>query len=227
MTTIIHASGLTLRSFRGTVFGPLDLDIHDGVTVLQGAVGSGRTTLLLTLSGRMRQSAGTASTLGYRLPKQARAVQKATGIAGFASIDELDGMVTVAEAIRERRAWLGSWFGPTPKADDDYVAATLAPVFADRLVAGKTYIWDLNESQLLKLKIALALMAQPSVLFVDSIEQIQSDESRQRIWAALAALYAERGISSVVTAASSDERLWEGLPAYPTLIEMSRAPAAL
>lgn len=227
MTTLIETKGLTLRSLRGTVFGPLDLVINDGITVLQGEVGSGRTTLLLTVSGRMRQSAGTATTLGFALPKRARDVQKRTGIAGFASIDDLDGMITVADAIRERRAWLSPWFSVVPKPDNDDVHATLRPVFGDRLVDANTRIWDLNESQHLKLKIVLALMARPSVLFVDSIEQIQSDESRQRIWAALSALHDERGISSVVTAASADTRLWAGLPTQPQLIEMNRKSATV
>lgn len=226
MTTIISTRGVALRSQRGTVFGPLDLDIHEGITVLQGPVGSGRTTLLLTLSGRMKPTAGEVTTLGYALPRRARQVQQATGIAGFASIDDIDGMLTVADAIRERRAWLSAWYKFVPKPSDEIVAATLAPVFGDRLVPGGTHIWDLNESQYLKLRIALALMSKPRILFIDSIEQIQSDDSRERIWAALSTLYVERGVSSVVTAASSDQRLWTELAAQPTLHEMGHQPVA-
>lgn len=225
MPTLIETNQLQLRAHRGIVYGPVDLAIGEGVTVLQGEVGSGRTTLLLTLSGRMRQTSGTANTLGHPLPRQTRAVQRATGIAGFTSIDDLDGMLTVADAVRERRAWLGPWYRFVPKPSAQILDETLAPVFGERLLSGGTRIWDLNESQHLKLKIALALMAQPRILFVDSIEQIQSDDSRRRIWQALDHLASDRGISSVVTAASADQRLWTTLNAQPRLIEMTRVPA--
>ncbi len=167
----------------------------------------------------MRPSSGTAKTLGFALPKKVRQVQKLTGIAGFTSIDDLDGMLTVADVIRERRAWLGPWFAFVARPDEKSVKKVLQPVFGDDQPSRDTRIWSLNEAQQLKLKLALALMAKPAIVFIDAIEQIQSESSRVEIWAALSSL-AARGVSSVVSAASDDTRLWDGLEPRPVLIHV-------
>ena len=52
-TPAVAARGLALHGPRGRVYGPVDLDVAPGtLVVLQGAQGSGRTSLLLTLPGR-------------------------------------------------------------------------------------------------------------------------------------------------------------------------------
>lgn len=220
MAPIIVARDLALRSHRGPVYGPVNLEIGHGVSVLEGPVGSGRTSLLLTLGGRMRPSSGALTALGQPLPQRARAVQKMTGIAGFSTIDDLDDVLTVGAVIRERRSWLGPWFVWVSHPSQEIVDHVLRPVFGEERIEPARRVWSLDEVQKLKLKIALALMAHPKLLFIDSIEQLQSDQSRAEIWRALSEL-AIQGIDSVVAAASDDSRLWDELTVVPELFHIA------
>ena len=74
----VHARGLQLQGSRGAVYGPLELDLPTGgLVVLQGPQGGGRSSLLLTLAGRMVPDGGSQLTvLGESLPRHRRAVQR-------------------------------------------------------------------------------------------------------------------------------------------------------
>src|SRR6187431_2906425 len=106
-----EARALELTGARGTIYGPLDLDIAEGsLSVLRGPQGSGRTSLLLTLAGRMvPNTSSQLVVLGYVLPRDRTALQREAAVAGFAGIDELDDSVTVAQHVRERLGWLSPW----------------------------------------------------------------------------------------------------------------------
>lgn len=220
MDSIIHARDLQLTSRRGPVFGPLDLDLGHGISVVYGPMGSGRTSLLLTLAGRMRLgSASELTVLGEPLPARARKVQLRTGIAGFAQLDDLDDSVTVASVIRERKAWLSPWWRFVREPDQDDVDAVCAQAFNGRTPQGSTRIWELNDVDQLLLKISVALMAHPDLLFVDSIEQIQEPEGREFLWRRFDSLV-DDGIDVVVAAASTDVAHWGVLSHTPTTAEI-------
>ena len=71
--TAVSARGLTLHTRRGAVYGPVDLDVPAGaLVVVQGPQGGGRSSLLLTLAGRMVPDRGSVLTvLGEPLPRLA------------------------------------------------------------------------------------------------------------------------------------------------------------
>src|SRR5699024_5893838 len=71
--------------------------------VVAGTGGSGRTSLLLTLAGRMRPAAGRIAVGSHRLPGDERRVQETVAIAQAPPAVELDGRLRVRELIRERR----------------------------------------------------------------------------------------------------------------------------
>ena len=210
MSTLIEAKALELHTKRGPVYEPVDLNLVSGISVLTGPVGSGRTSLLLTLSGRMRPSSGTLTTLGLPLPKSWRRVQKLTGIAGFATIDDLEESVTVADAIRERAAWTSPWYRIVRRPMQDRVDRVLAPVFGDERIEARTPIHRLSDVDQLSLQIALALMTGPRLLFIDSIEQVQASSSRAIVWRRLAHIV-EQGTDVIVAAADDDAEHWQGL----------------
>ena len=70
--SVIRARGLVLHGSRGIVYGPLDLDLPTGgLVVVQGPQGGGRSSLLLTLAGRMVPDAGSRlEVLGEPLPRR-------------------------------------------------------------------------------------------------------------------------------------------------------------
>ncbi|WP_207346254.1 AAA family ATPase [Arthrobacter sp. E3] len=217
----IHANNLALSAGRGPVYGPLTFNLDGGLSVLRGDAGSGRTSLLLTLAGRMKHDDGTLLVAGLGLPRQLRAVQTLSAVAGFSGIDSLEESVTVGATLRERLAWLSPWWSVVRKLDDDAVANICAPVFGEQPIpAAGTLIWDLDETEKFLLRIALALMGRPKVLFVDDIEQIRNSDSRAIVWHRLAAVAAKH-TDVVVSASSLDAALWEDLDMTPHIIDIS------
>ena len=219
----IHANNLALSAGRGPVYGPLTFSLDGGLSVLRGDAGSGRTSLLLTLAGRMKHDGGTLTVAGLELPHKLRAVQKLSAVAGFSGIDSLEESVTVGATLRERLAWLSPWWSMVRKLDDADVAQICGPVFGDQPApAASTLIWDLDETEKFLLRIALAMMGRPKVLFVDDIEQIRNSDSRAIVWHRLAAVAARR-TDVVVSASSLDAVLWEELDITPHVIDISAA----
>lgn len=206
----ISARAVTLVGPRGPVYTPLSLTAQpSSLTVFIGSAGSGRTSLLLTLAGRMKPtSAKRLNVLGVDLTagNSARSqVQKRAAIAGFSGIDSLDGAITVGGAIRERRSILTSWWRRSPRVTQAELDDLAAPVFGDRAVPSvETLVWDLDELDLLLLRITIALIASPELLIVDDVDQVRDDVRRAVAWERLRALTAT-GLTIVTSAASLDE----------------------
>lgn len=229
----VRARGLRLDGSRGTVYGPVDLDIPSGsLTLLSGKAGSGKTSLLLTLVGRMRADRNCElSVLGRSLPRHARWVQEHTGAVGFKGLDDLDEEVTVAATIRERRAWLAPWYRLITTPGDAQVAEVCAEVFADDPVpAAASLVHELDEDANLRLRIALAMLSRPELIVVDDIDQLHDTAGRARVWQSLRRL-TERGVTVVVAASGASELLHLAAPTVdrpvmPTLIPLD-PPAQL
>jgi ABC-type cobalamin/Fe3+-siderophores transport system ATPase subunit len=203
---LVVARALVQHGERGTIYGPVDLDVLPGtLTVLHGPEGGGRTSLLLTLAGRMVPDPGAGLTvLGHRLPRERREVQRRVAIAGFRGIDELDDSVTVGAHVRERIGWLSPWYRRVPRADQATVDRVLAPVFAGRPVpAASTVVWHLDEVDALLLRIALAMAQRPRLLLVDDVDRVQDPARRVVVWRHLAHLV-ETGTAVVASTSSFD-----------------------
>ena len=203
-----RARDLTLTADRGTVFGPLDLDLLAGaLTVVRGPQGAGRTSLLLTLAGRMvPDQTSQLVVLGHPVPGERVAVQRVAALAGFAGIDELDDSVTVAAHVRERLGWLSPWYRRQPSPDQLVVDALLAPVFGDLPVpAAQTVVWHLDEVDALLLRIALAMAQRPLLLVVDDVDQVHDPDRRRIVWDRLESLTAG-GLTVVAASAAPAPR---------------------
>ncbi|MFK4730927.1 ATP-binding cassette domain-containing protein [Agromyces mediolanus] len=229
MPTIVRANDLALASKRGPVYGPIDLRLADGLTVLHGPSGSGRTSLLLTLAGRMKPSTGTLETLGDELPRGARRVQRRTAIAGFAGIDELEESVTVGAAVRERAAWISPWWAVVRRPDEAALRGILGPIFGEApLPAPDTVIWELDEAQTTLLRIALAMMSEPRLLCFDGLDELPSPAARDAVWRSLDAI-ARSGTAVVVSASAPEPGRWAELgiePAAHPILRRAADPAA-
>ena len=214
----VTARGLGLEGPRGWAFRDVTFAAEPGSLIaIEGPSGSGRTCLLLALTGRMRPTAGEAAVGERRLPKQMAAVRRISGLAHVAGVAELEPALTVAEHLHER-ALLQRRFGDSlrgllrPRAERAAeaklridTALTAAGLDRESLPKGtRTVVRDLERMEALRLSIALALLGRPRLLAVDDTDLKLSDSERDEVWALLRSV-AESGTTVVAVCSEAPE----------------------
>ncbi|WP_405630214.1 ATP-binding cassette domain-containing protein [Streptomyces sp. NBC_00016] len=198
----VTADGFGLRGPRGWAFRGIGLDAEPGSLIaVEGPSGSGRTSLLLALTGRMKATEGTATVGGARLPKQLAAVRRVSALAHVAGVTDLDPALTVGEHLRERALLERRFGGPVrellrPRAERAAevglrIDTALAAAGLDREALPKgsrTAVRDLERLEALRLSVALALIGRPGLLGVDDIDLKLTDAERGEVWALLGSL---------------------------------------
>ncbi|QHC20979.1 ATP-binding cassette domain-containing protein [Streptomyces sp. GS7] len=211
----VNARGIGVKGPRGWAFRGVDITAEPGALIaVQGPSGSGRTCLLLALTGRMRITEGHATVAGLPLPKRMGTVRGRTAIAHVPGVADLEPALTVAEHLHEQgllgHRLQGSPAGALPwgrrhkeatraRIDTALAAARLDP---DTLPKGlRTCVRDLERLEALRLSIALAVMHRPRLLAVDDVDLKLSPEERALAWQLLRDLALE---GTTVVAAGSD-----------------------
>ncbi|MEU6662948.1 ATP-binding cassette domain-containing protein [Streptomyces sp. NPDC046821] len=214
----VGAEGLGLKGPRGWAFRGVDVKAEPGALVaIEGPSGSGRTCLLLALTGRMKPTEGTASVGRLRLPKQLSAVRRISALAHVPGVTDLDPALTVGEHLRER-ALLEQRFGSSlrallrPRAErraasrlriDTALAA--AGLDLDALPKGpRTAVRDLERTEALRLSVALAMIGKPRLLGVDDTDLKLSDAERAEVWDLLRSV-AESGTTVLAVCSEAPE----------------------
>ncbi|MGW2183137.1 ATP-binding cassette domain-containing protein [Streptomyces sp. NPDC001732] len=193
---VVIAEGLGLKGPRGWAFRGVDVEAGPGSLVaIEGPSGSGRTCLLLALTGRMRPTEGHAEVGGLRLPRKMAAVRRVCALGPVPGVSELDPAFTVAEHLRERallqRRYAGSLRALLrPRAeriataqeriDTALAAAGLDPATLPK--AERTSVRDLERLEALRLSVALGLIGEPRLLAVDDTDLKLSDSERAEAW---------------------------------------------
>lgn len=182
--------GLGLDRELGTLFADVSLTTAaSGLYAVCGMSGADRTSLLLTLAGRLAPSRGSVSLFG--VAKRAT-IRENCSIAGFATIDDLDETVTVRAILVEQIRWLTPWWKPAPRPSDAELTQMLTPAFGHLPIPDpRSLIIELSDLDDLLLRIALALSMGRRCLIVDDIEQVRRAEHLPELVARLRAL-AER-----------------------------------
>lgn len=185
------------------MFGPVTLEISEGwLVALVGPEQSGRTSLLLTLAGRMDPSAGTVDVLGHRLPHGRRLVHRHTALAGFDGIDTLDEGLTVAELLQERADLsVPLWRRPL-RVGDERMAELARTVFGPDAPDLDTQVWHLSALQTFQLRLLIALVGAPTLLVVDDVDAVRDPDEQRQVWRSLQRICGLR-ITVVATAASA------------------------
>ncbi|MGW1803950.1 ATP-binding cassette domain-containing protein [Streptomyces sp. NPDC002078] len=198
----VKAEGLGLKGPRGWAFRGVTFDAEPGSLIaIEGPSGSGRTCLLLALTGRMKPTEGTATVGGFRLPRHLARLRRVSAVANVAGVTDLEPALTVGEHLRER-ALLQSRFGDAlrellrPRTQRVHEArlrvdAALAAAGLDLEALPKgsrTAVRDLERPQELRLSIALALLGRPGLLGVDDLDTKLSDAERRELWELLRSL---------------------------------------
>jgi len=190
----VTAERLGLRGSRGWVFHDVTFDARPGdlVAVTAGG-GSGRTSLLLALGGRMRPSTGEAGVDGLPLPRRARRVQRISALGEMETVNELDDAVSVGGHVAERAHLVGRFARPRT------ITAALVRVGLD--LDRHTLVRELDTYERRLFGLALALLGEPRLVLVDDVDARLASDVRPLMWERLAAV-AESG--PTVIAAGTD-----------------------
>ncbi|OKI04566.1 ABC transporter ATP-binding protein [Streptomyces sp. CB02923] len=211
----VNARGIGVKGPRGWAFRDVHITADPGSLIaVEGPSGSGRTCLLLALTGRMKIAEGHATVAGFPLPKRMGTVRSLTAIAHVPGIADLEPALTAGEHLEEQallgRRVAGSlgarlpWGRRYKEATRARVEAALTAVGLDPATLPKglrTAVRDLERIEALRLSVALAVMHGPRLVAIDDIDLKLSADERSQVWQMLRDL-ALNG-TTVVAAAST------------------------
>ncbi|QMU76724.1 ATP-binding cassette domain-containing protein [Streptacidiphilus sp. PB12-B1b] len=174
----IAARGLSVRGARGPVFENVDVQVPPGgLLVVHGTARSGRTSLLLALSGRMRLNAGTVRIGPYTVPSQARKAAALVTVARAEPAVALEERLRVGELMSER-----CWTSRAVTRQGIRDAASAVGLELDE----RLLVEELTALDQTRLALALALAGRPAALVIDDVDAGCTDEQRRQAWQAVA-----------------------------------------
>ena len=191
----IHARGLQKSYQDLQVLRGVDFDVARGsIFALLGSNGAGKTTVVRILSTLLKSDAGTASVNGFDVAKQAANVRESISLTGqFAAVDEIlsgrENLVLVAK-LRHLK-------------DPGTIADDLLERFALSEAAGRrvsTYSGGMRR----RLDIAMSLIGNPPVIFLDEPTTGLDPQGRIEVWQAVKEL-AGKGTTVLLTTQYLDE----------------------
>lgn len=179
-----------LRVLRG-----VDLDVPRGtIFALLGSNGAGKTTLVRILSTLLRADAGAAAVAGREVTSDPAGVREEISLTGqFAAVDEvLTGRENLALVARLRHL-------RNPGAVADALLGRFSLTDAGARAAG-TYSGGMRR----RLDIAMSLVGDPRVIFLDEPTTGLDPEARREVWDTVRSL-ADGGTTVLLTTQYLDE----------------------
>ena len=191
----LHVQGLE-KSFKDLpVLRGVDFDVPPGtIFALLGSNGAGKTTVVRILSTLIRADAGSATVAGFDVSTHPAEVRGSISLTGqFAAVDEiLTGRENLVLIARLRRV-------PEARAAADALLHRFQlSDAADRRVA--TYSGGMRR----RLDIAMSLLGDPPVIFLDEPTTGLDPQSRLEVWGSIKDL-ARRGTTVLLTTQYLDE----------------------
>ncbi|QKT06500.1 ATP-binding cassette domain-containing protein [Gordonia sp. X0973] len=198
--TAAHAPAIEVRDLRKSfgdneVLRGVDFAVARGaVTALLGSNGAGKTTIVKILATLLPADGGTASVDGHDVGTAARRVRESISLTGqFAAVDEiLTGRENLVLIARLRHL-----------DDPGAVADELLERF-DLVGAGSRAVSTHSGGMRRRLDIAMSLVGDPSVIFLDEPTTGLDPQARQAVWETITAL-AEGGTTVLLTTQYLDE----------------------
>ncbi|MET8542349.1 ATP-binding cassette domain-containing protein [Kitasatospora sp. NPDC004799] len=188
----ISATGLTKSYGDKAVLTGVDLEIPAGsVFALLGPNGAGKTTAVQILSTLIPADGGSARVAGYDVEREADGVRGAIGVTGqFSAVDNLltaeENLMLMADLNHLRRR------EGRRRAEDllrrfDLTEAARKPVV--------TYSGGMRR----KLDLAMTLVGNPRVIFLDEPTTGLDPRSRRTMWEIIRGLVADHGVTIFLT----------------------------
>jgi ABC-2 type transport system ATP-binding protein len=184
------------KSFKDVhVLRGVDFDVERGsIFALLGSNGAGKTTVVRILSTLLKADFGTAVVNGFDVRSQAARVRESVSLTGqFAAVDEIltgrENLRLMARLRHERDA---------RRIADGLLTRFLLSDAADRRVA------EYSGGMRRRLDIAMSLIGDPPVIFLDEPTTGLDPQSRLEVWACVKEL-AGRGTTVLLTTQYLDE----------------------
>ncbi|MBB4914566.1 ABC transporter ATP-binding protein [Streptosporangium saharense] len=192
METAVKARGLTKRYGDVRAVGGIDLDIHAGeVFAILGPNGAGKSTTVEILEGHRTRDAGEVSVLGVDPGRPTRGWRARIGIVLQTANDMTEA--TVGETVRHFAGYY-----PAPRDPDEVIERVGLTENVNRRVR------QLSGGQRRRLDVALGVIGDPELLFLDEPTTGFDPEARRRFWELIRDL-AGQGTTIVLTTHYLDE----------------------
>jgi len=191
----IHVQSLEKAYKNVGVLRGVDFDVARGsIFALLGSNGAGKTTVVNILSTLLKADAGTASVNGFDVATQAADVRESISLTGqFAAVDEIltgrENLVLIAR-LRHLK-------DPGTIADDLLERFALTDAAARKV---STYSGGMRR----RLDIAMSLIGNPQVIFLDEPTNGLDPQARIEVWQAVKEL-AAHGTTVLLTTQYLDE----------------------
>ena len=195
MTAAIRVDGIEKSFGDLQVLRGVEFEVERGsIFALLGSNGAGKTTLVRILSTLLGADAGAATVMGHDVAADPQAVREAISLTGqFAAVDEvLTGRENLALVARLRHL-------PDPGAVADELLERFSLTEAGGRRAG-TYSGGMRR----RLDIAMSLIGEPPVVFLDEPTTGLDPEARIEVWDTVREL-AGRGTTILLTTQYLDE----------------------
>ncbi|HLS09581.1 ATP-binding cassette domain-containing protein [Lentibacillus sp.] len=189
--TIISVKNLKKTYGKQTVLNALNFDVERGsIFALLGENGAGKTTTVRILSTLIQADGGTATIAGYDTSRDASSIKKVISLTGqYAAVDELltgeENLMMMGrlnhlkgEVVKERTADLLEQF--------------------DLIDAAKKRAQFYSGGMRRRLDIAIGLLADPEVIFLDEPTTGLDPRSRRNMWKLIKRL-ADNGVTIFLT----------------------------
>lgn len=176
--TAIKTIGLTKRFNDKTAVNALDLAIEQGeLFALLGVNGAGKTTTIKMLSGLIKPTSGDAVLLGDSIVTNTMAVKEKT------NVSPQETAVARNLSVRENLEMIAGIYGSNreiakEKAEEMLAAFSLSEVAGDK---SKTLSGGMQR----RLSIAMALISNPQILYLDEPTLGLDVIARRELWAAI------------------------------------------
>lgn len=202
-TSMIEALGLS-RRFK-TKAGPvdavraIDLDVAPGEIVgLLGPNGAGKTTTLQMLTTLLLPTSGTARVAGHDLIRSPREVRRSIGYVAQVGAAPSTGTRVGEELVDQAR------LQGLSKADANRRLTEVAPQLDLEGLLGRG-LDELSGGQRRRFDVALGLMHEPRLVFLDEPTTGLDPQARSNLWHHIADLRERTGVTIVLTTHYLDE----------------------
>jgi ABC-2 type transport system ATP-binding protein len=190
-SSAIAASGLRKAFGDKIVLDGIDLDVRAGtVFSLLGPNGAGKTTTVNVLTTLMTADAGTVRVAGHDIATEAKAVRAVIGVTGqFAAVDELlTGQENLELMVDLNRSGSG---------EGRQVVTELLKRF-DLVESAQKLVSTYSGGMRRKLDLAMTLVGNPQVIFLDEPTAGLDPRSRRTMWEIIRELVAD-GVTIFLT----------------------------